>query len=183
MRFLSARPALACLTLLCGCVTTTGCDYMLPEDIKLGQHRIAIQQGNTLTEESIRNLRVDMDSKQVLFLLGTPLIKDPFHPNRWDYPLFVEAVDADERSRLDLLSLYFKAGRLKEVRRLVRVDPDMANIEPVGELDVEAEWFQPGDALAVEGETSETEIPSPEAPAPDRLEDEAVAEPEETPRN
>lgn len=182
MEILSARTALAHLTLLCGCMMTTGCDYMLPEGIELGQHRVAVQQGNTLTEESIRNLRIDMDAKQVLFLLGTPMVTDPFHPNRWDYPLYVEASETGEKSRLDVVSLYFKGGRLKEVRRLVRIDPEVASIESGGEIDVEAEWFEPGDALAVE-ETDEAEVPSPDAPAPEMLEDEAVAEPEQTPRN
>lgn len=182
MRIFSARSGLARLTLLCGCVMAAGCEYMLPEGFELGQHRVAVQQGNTLTEESIRNLRTDMDIRQVLFLLGTPMVMDPFHPNRWDYPLYVEAVETGEKSRLDVVSLYFKDGRLKEVRRLVRIDPEVARIEPGGELDAEAEWFEPGDALAVE-ETSETEVSAPDAPAPEMLEDEAVAEPEQTPRN
>ena len=182
MKTPSARPGLARLTLLCGCVMTAGCEYMLPEGIKLGQHRIAVQQGNALTEESIRNLRVDMDAKQVLFLLGTPLIRDPFHPNRWDYPLYLEATEAGKKSRLDVVSLYFKDGRLKEVRRLVPIDPEAAKIEPGGELDAEAEWFEPGDALAVD-ETPGTEIPTLEVPAPEMIEDEAVAEPEQSPRN
>lgn len=182
MKIFSAHPTLAPLTLLCGCMMAAGCEYMLPEGFELGQHRIAVQQGNTLTEESIRNLRTGMDHKQVLFLLGTPLVRDPFHPNRWDYPLFVEATEAGGNSRLDVLSLYFKNGRLTEVRRLVRTDPEVASIGSGGEIDVEAEWFEPGDAFAVE-ETSETEVPSPDAPAPEILEDEAVAEPEQTPRN
>ena len=182
MRIFSARSGLARLTLLCGCVMAAGCEYMLPEGFELGQHRVAVQQGNTLTEESIRNLRTNMDTRQVLFLLGTPMILDPFHPNRWDYPLYVEAVETGEKSRLDVVSLYFKDGRLKEVRRLVRIDPEVAKIEPGGELDAEAEWFEPGDALAVE-ETSGTEVPTPDAPAPEMVEDEAVAEPEQTPRN
>ncbi len=182
MRIFSARSGLARLTLLCGCVMAAGCEYMLPEGFELGQHRVAVQQGNTLTEESVRNLRTDMDIRQVLFLLGTPMVMDPFHPNRWDYPLYVEAVEIGDKSRLDVVSLYFKDGRLKEVRRLVRIDPEVAKIEPGGELDAEAEWFEPGDALAVE-ETSGTEVPTPDAPAPEVVEDEAVAEPEQTPRN
>lgn len=182
MEIIPARTALARLTLLCGCMMAASCEYMLPEGFELGQHRVGVQQGNTLTEESIRNLRVDMDYKQVLFLLGSPLVTDPFHPNRWDYPLFVEATETGKRSQLDVLSLYFKDGRLKEVRRLVRIDPEVASIESSGEIDVEAEWFEPGDALIVE-ETDEAEIPSPDAPAPEMLEDEVVADPEQTPRN
>ncbi len=182
MKTIPARTALARLALLCSCTMVAGCDYMLPEGIQLGQHRVAVQQGNTLTEESIRNLRIDMDLRQVLFLLGTPLVQDPFHPNRWDYPLFVEETGDGEQPRLDVLSLYFRDGRLKEVRRLVRIDPEVARIEPGDELDAEAEWFEPGDALTV-GETDEAEIPSPDAPAPEELEAEVVAEPEQTPRN
>lgn len=182
MEIFTARTALARLTLLCGCMMTAGCEYMLPEGIELGQHRVAVQQGNTLTEESIRNLRIDMDAKQVLFLLGTPMVMDSFHPNRWDYPLYVEASETGEKSRLDVVSLYFKGGRLKEVRRLVRIDPEVASIEPGGELDVEAEWFEPGDALVVD-EGSGVEVPAAEAPESEVIEDEAVAEPEQTPRN
>lgn len=182
MEIFTVRTALARLTLLCGCMMTAGCEYMLPEGIELGQHRVAVQQGNTLTEESIRNLRIDMDAKQVLFLLGTPMVMDSFHPNRWDYPLYVEAAETGEKSRLDVVSLYFKGGRLKEVRRLVRIDPEVASIEPGGELDVEAEWFEPGDALVVD-EGSGVEVPAAEAPESEVIEDEAVAEPEQTPRN
>ena len=159
-----------------------GCDYMLPEGVELGQHRISVQQGNTLMEESIRNLRIDMDSKQVLFLLGTPMVRDPFHPERWDYPLYVEATQAGEASRLDVVSLYFRDGKLKEVRRLVPIDPEAAQIESGGELDAEAEWFEAGDALIVD-ESPATETPASGAPAPAVIEDEAVAEPEQTPQN
>ena len=155
---------------------------MLPEGIELGQHRVAVQQGNTLTEESIRNLRTDMDIKQVLFLLGTPMVRDPFHPERWDYPLYVEATEIGEKSRLDVVSLYFKNGKLKEVRRLVPIDPEGAKIEPGGKLDAEGEWFEPGDAMVVD-ESLGTEAPASEAPVPEMIEDEAVAEPEQTPRN
>lgn len=182
MKILPVWSGLTRLTLLSSCVMVAGCEYLLPDGIELGQHRIAVQQGNTLTEESIRNLRTDMDVKQVLFLLGTPTVRDPFHPERWDYPLYVEATEVGGKSRLDVISLYFKEGRLKEVRRLVRIDPEAAKIKPGGELDAEDEWFEPGDALAVD-EGSGVEVPAAEAPASEMIEDEAVAEPEQTPRN
>ena len=159
----------------------TACEYMLPEGIQLGQHRVGVQQGNTLTEESIRNLRAGMDVRQVRFLLGTPLVSDPFHPERWDYPLYVEATEAGKASRLDVLSLYFEGGRLKEVRRVVRIDPDAEKIEPGAELDTISGWFEPGDALVLEG-IDEPGLQDPAVPAPDILEDEAVAEPEQAPQ-
>lgn len=163
-------------TLLCGSAATTGCDYMLPEGIELGQHRVAVQQGNVLTEESIRNLRFDMDTKQVLFLLGTPLVQDPFHPERWDYPLYEEATTADGVDRLDVLSLYFKDDKLKEIRRTVPIDPEAMRLEASGDLDVQSEWFEPGDAMVLE-EDPGTEIPASDPPAPEPIEDEAAAEP------
>ena len=48
-------------------------------------YRIDIRQGNTLEPEVVDSLRVGMTKQQVTFLLGTPLVQDPFHPNRWDY--------------------------------------------------------------------------------------------------
>ena len=44
-----------------------------------------IQQGNLLDEESIGQVELNMTSSQVKFLLGTPIIQDSFHQNRWDY--------------------------------------------------------------------------------------------------
>jgi outer membrane protein assembly factor BamE len=48
-------------------------------------YRVDIQQGNTLDKEQVDQLQVGMTKQQVKFLLGTPLIQDPFHANRWDY--------------------------------------------------------------------------------------------------
>jgi outer membrane protein assembly factor BamE (lipoprotein component of BamABCDE complex) len=44
-----------------------------------------IQQGNALEQEELDELYIGMNQRQVLFVLGTPSIKDPFQPDRWDY--------------------------------------------------------------------------------------------------
>ncbi len=44
-----------------------------------------IQQGNALEQEDIDELYVGMNKRQVLFVLGTPSIQDPFQQQRWDY--------------------------------------------------------------------------------------------------
>lgn len=44
-----------------------------------------IQQGNVLDSEDIEQLEVGMNKRQVLFLLGSPAVENPFHANRWDY--------------------------------------------------------------------------------------------------
>jgi len=44
-----------------------------------------IQQGNALEQDDLDELYIGMNERQVLFVLGTPSVKDPFHPERWDY--------------------------------------------------------------------------------------------------
>ena len=49
-------------------------------------YKIDIQQGIVVTKEMAEQLRPGMTRDQVRFVLGTPLLLDPFHANRWDYP-------------------------------------------------------------------------------------------------
>ena len=62
------------LALVTAAVLLGGCVY-----------RPDIQQGNLLTMEDIRKVEVGMSRSQVRFLLGTPMVSDPFAPQRWDY--------------------------------------------------------------------------------------------------
>ncbi|NOQ93375.1 MAG: outer membrane protein assembly factor BamE [Methylophaga sp.] len=50
-----------------------------------GVYRIDIQQGNAVNQDMINKLKPGMTKNQVAYVLGTPLIIDTFHPNRWDY--------------------------------------------------------------------------------------------------
>lgn len=67
----------------------------------IGPHRIDVQQGNALDQESVAKLKPGLSRSQVRFLLGTPLLVDPFHPNRWDY-----------------VYTFHKAGKLTEQKRI-----------------------------------------------------------------
>jgi outer membrane protein assembly factor BamE len=51
----------------------------------LTAHKIDMQQGNYVDQAMIDKLKPGMTRSQVRFVLGTPLIADAFHPNRWDY--------------------------------------------------------------------------------------------------
>lgn len=53
-------------------------------------HRVDINQGNIVTQEMVNQLRPGMNRRQVTYVLGTPLLNDPFHDNRWDYPYSIE---------------------------------------------------------------------------------------------
>ena len=70
-------------------------------NVPLSPYRIDVQQGNALEQESVEKLKLGLTRSQVRFLLGTPLLVDPFHSNRWDY-----------------VFNYRKAGKLAEERRL-----------------------------------------------------------------
>lgn len=48
-------------------------------------HRIDIQQGNIVAPETFARLKPGMTKTEVRVLLGTPLLTDVFHANRWDY--------------------------------------------------------------------------------------------------
>lgn len=50
-----------------------------------GVYRIDIQQGNDITQDMINQLKPGMTKNQVAYIMGTPLIIDTFHPDRWDY--------------------------------------------------------------------------------------------------
>jgi len=48
-------------------------------------YRVEIQQGNVISAEQIEKITPGTPRNEVRFILGTPLIEDPFHAERWDY--------------------------------------------------------------------------------------------------
>ena len=69
-----------------------------------------IQQGNFVSQEMVQQLKAGMTREQVRFLLGTPLLTDIFHADRWDYIYWREATDGKRESRK--LALFFTDGKL-----------------------------------------------------------------------
>jgi outer membrane protein assembly factor BamE (lipoprotein component of BamABCDE complex) len=51
----------------------------------INEYKIDIQQGNVLTQEAVSQLKPGQTRDQVRFLLGTPMVADIFHQQRWDY--------------------------------------------------------------------------------------------------
>lgn len=68
--------SIICSTLLIGC----GSRVPVIKPFKLD-----IQQGNVVTSKMLLQLRPGMTKSQVKFIMGTPLVVDSFHTNRWDY--------------------------------------------------------------------------------------------------
>ena len=72
-----------------------------------------IQQGNFVSQEMIAQVKPGMTREQVRFLLGTPLLTDIFHAERWDYVYWREAVNGKRESRR--LALFFDDGKLARI--------------------------------------------------------------------
>lgn len=70
-------------------------------------HRPEIQQGNIITDDMIAKLQPGMTRRQVVFVLGTPTIRDPFHRDRWDYVYSLDAGEDGSVIRRRHLVLYF----------------------------------------------------------------------------
>lgn len=51
----------------------------------VNEYKIDVQQGNVLTQEMVSQLKPGLTKDQVRFILGTPVLADVFHSNRWDY--------------------------------------------------------------------------------------------------
>ena len=88
-----------------------GCGWIAPHlPGWASPYRPDVQQGNVITKEMVEQLREGMTRDQVKFMLGTPLLADAFHPDRWDYLYYLKPRlgKAQQRS----LVVYFKDSRL-----------------------------------------------------------------------
>jgi outer membrane protein assembly factor BamE len=85
-------------------------------------YRIDIQQGNLLEDTDIAQVEVGMTRSQVQFLLGTPMIADSFHRDRWDYAYYLRegrSPDVDRR----WVVVYFENDRVARIDRDVALQP------------------------------------------------------------
>jgi outer membrane protein assembly factor BamE len=79
----------------------------------LEPYKMDIRQGNAVTPEMRARLKLGMTRKQVHLLLGTALIQDPFHANRWDY--YYSFSHQGELEQHSLLTLYFEGDTLVRI--------------------------------------------------------------------
>lgn len=76
-------------------------------------YRIDVQQGNFISQEMVSQLQPGMTMEQVRFVLGTPLLTDIFHANRWDYVFRLEKGNGEIIS--SRIAVHFKDSRLDSV--------------------------------------------------------------------
>jgi outer membrane protein assembly factor BamE len=97
---------------MCIAMLVAGCDSLssLPG---LKAYRIDIQQGNAVTQEMVAKLKPGMTRSQVRFVMGTPLIVDPFRTDRWDYVYYYQKPDVPWEYRH--VVVIFKGDRLERI--------------------------------------------------------------------
>ena len=95
--------ALLAPLLLGACGSTPTGDGRFPS--WLTPHRIDIQQGNVVTQEQVDRIKPGMSRLQVRDVLGTPLLTDAFHADRWDY-IFTLRQSGREPQRRNVVLLF-----------------------------------------------------------------------------
>jgi outer membrane protein assembly factor BamE len=73
-------------------------------------YKVEIQQGNYVSQDMVAQLKPGMSKEQVRFVLGTPLLTDIFHADRWDYLYWREAPNGQREQRK--LVVHFDDGKL-----------------------------------------------------------------------
>ncbi|MDB5864927.1 MAG: SmpA/OmlA [Betaproteobacteria bacterium] len=130
----------------------TACSWV-PAIPGITPYKMDIQQGNIVTQDMVAKLKPGMTKSQVRFALGTPLVIDPFHNDRWDY-VYVQQ----------------KRGRVTEERRIVvlfsddkllRIEGDVLPAGPKPTAEVQA----PTPAARADTAAPAPKAASPAAPA------------------
>ncbi|BAU48995.1 membrane protein [Sulfurifustis variabilis] len=80
----------------------------------IGVYKTDIQQGNVVTPDMVEKLKTGMTRSQVRFVLGTPLVTDTFHPDRWDY-VFYQKRGADAPFEPSQFTVIFQGDALLRV--------------------------------------------------------------------
>ncbi|MCB1844068.1 MAG: outer membrane protein assembly factor BamE [Halioglobus sp.] len=92
---------------------TSACVYQAP-----------LSQGNLLKTEDLEQVEVGMTRSQVRFLLGTPMVSDPFHKDRWDYVFYV-TIGRQKATFKRWVTIYFDGDTVSRIERDRELNPDI----------------------------------------------------------
>lgn len=74
------------------------------------------QQGNVIEPEKLAQLKVGQTQEQVRFLLGTPVVQDPLHPERWDYVFYFEDGETGD-TVYERVTVVFDRGIVRQIAK------------------------------------------------------------------
>lgn len=93
-------------------------------------YRIDVRQGNYVNQTMLSQLSPGMTEDQVRFIMGSPILVDPFHSGRWDYIYrFVPGRGAPEDRRITLL---FEQGKLARIEGDVTAAKESGSVPQAG---------------------------------------------------
>jgi len=80
-----------------------------------GFFRVEIQQGNYITRDQVEQLKPGMTKREVRYVMGTPLVVDPFHEkHRWDY-FYAYSPDLGSDFEKRRITLFFEGDKLERI--------------------------------------------------------------------
>jgi len=107
-------------------VTITGCQ-LLPENAQLRSYRVLVQQGNVIEESKVDALKINMSKKQVIFIMGEPIVNNIFDKNRWDYAYYRKR--DPEQTILNMVSIFFEEEKVIGMKRIVKNNDGLFDIQ------------------------------------------------------
>lgn len=118
----------------------------------INEYKIDIQQGNVLSQEAVAQLKPGQTRDQVRFLLGTPMIADIFHQQRWDYIYQYKSGQTGKVESRKFTVFFDAEGRLE------RVGGDVA-VADVSEMTAPTTKTRLIDLGSMTGEAADTPLP------------------------
>ncbi|WP_133013410.1 outer membrane protein assembly factor BamE [Marinomonas flavescens] len=99
------------ILVICALFSLSACSLFPPP------YKAPVTQGNLITKDQLSQLKVGMTQSQVIYLLGTPMVRDSFKPSEWHYIYKVEyAAPETPKSAVSNLTLMFKGNNLAEIK-------------------------------------------------------------------
>lgn len=110
---LKMRRFFVTLLMLSVLAVTSGCVY-----------QATLSQGNLLKQEDLEQVEAGMTRNQVRFLLGTPMVNDLFHRDRWDYVYYLR-IGRQDPSFTRWVSIYFDDDAVSQIVKDQELKPDV----------------------------------------------------------
>ncbi len=118
-------------------ISLSACSYIpkpsLPDFKWPRVHKVTVQQGNVITQKMVDRLTPGMTRSQVVYVMGEPVVKNPFNQNRWDYLYTIDVpgvVQSEQR-----ISLFFEDDLLASFTGNL-IPTDATTNDPVEEEDL-----------------------------------------------
>lgn len=152
--------AVATVAVLAGCSTYDSLTQRIAQSIT--PYRITVVQGNFVSKEAASQMQVGMSRAQVRQLLGTPLLTDMFHADRWDYVFYFKRGSTNVVQQRDFVVMF--AG--DNVASWTGGDDLPSNLELLAEIDGDKRGKKAAAPVAASGAaTAATGASTPSAAA------------------